>query len=596
MKFNNLLLNGFLNDRYTNSLSHWNVQKPENVLVADDEIFLGTRSKLEPYEIEQMSDRELRKEIVTMHYDKNLSYFILMTAKNDGGKTYTATSMVVDNLVYRMGVHPIFIDPKGEYCSFRRRNLNPMASSIWARLGMTINYDMKIFPYNPAIIPHRKDMREKKFKIRLQDITIQDLFTLLDLNSSTNKDIMAKRSRLLAAIDKYKKVSQRGLDENDEMNNVALSFQRSPPYDKLIKYLARGRLKEKDMLIEVLRNLGYNNIIGTSNKMPNFAKIIAKSSEYEIRIPVMKTSIDIDLYPIMRGIIHVTLRNITNAKLYNTPPINFPILVMIDEFNVVALKSESEFRPFANILNQFRSEGVGLMGISPSPKDINETFIQQCDYWILGKILYTSPEYECAKKKVSFKNTEVNPLIELTELEDLGKGKYPKQMAIINRDGEVIKFYPTVSLFHKEKRITGRVGEIKVTVPIVKPEEPPLIDLDKEIKPVSNESKPVAAKENVKDDKKDIPLGRPVPRFQTKWGLLTKIQEKIMNAIPPEGKILRSELGRNIGLGHSHIARYMIALIHKGLVKIEKKRGRDSRVYIMLNKDGNSDVTTAVIK
>lgn len=490
-------------------------------IVRELEIPIGTRNKLTVEKLLNMSRRELRRELVIMENTEK-GVFITITGMQDTGKSHLAASIFFDHMIRRQGVHGMIIDPAREYETRQKFTKNPATWNLWTSLDLLPRYNLSLAPHTPYVCA-TDPKREKAYQIDPERISVHDLFTLLDLWGKKNAP---QRRRLRAAIREYRRA--RGMSEG-----IQLLSTPCPPARELINFLSLGAAGPTDVVIEMIENLADEGTIGTRFPNPSFSLELLEG-----KTPCIRTTIDKRMYGKMAGIIELAIWDIINKRIQGGADIErTPVQILIDEYNVVA--NEKNFEFFSNIYDQMRKFGIGLLGIAPSPRDLHVTAIKQSDYWICGKIMSRSAEAEDIRQRLG---TWVDPDI-LTELRDPGKGKYPKQFALINREGEVRTFYPLPTLSQPFKRKKAPISLPKATEPPSKA-------------PTPEETKPTEKPATTKPSPKSSPTkpGSPKTR-ESKWlqaspelpERLTPAVEAIYELIPelPPGK-KGSRVGKSV--------------------------------------------------
>ena len=413
-------------------------------VVQDDEIFLGFRELLTQGDIAELSRNALKHLIVTVPLQTGGEAFhITATGMKGSGKTYSiGLGVCIDNLLRRFNVSMMMIDPKGEYRFGAALTKDTTPHRMWSTLGMVPRHQPKIKTYRPLACSTSKN-EKGTYLIDIEQITVNDLMTLLDIQSQSEEHARHRRALKQAVSQWYEK--------NDKLHKGTNSL--CPPLPEIIENIREGRV----VLSESLENLEFDRLVGKDPSKP--PPPIIRDIDNGI-CPCIHTTTDHTLSRRLQGIIQIELEKVINERrvYYDKNIFIDPIYILIDEYNIVASKTRFGF--FENIYNQLRDLGIGIIGIGPSLVDFHEVVIKQSDYLICAKIMPNSREERGIKQRLG-RDIDITTL---TELEETDAQKFPKQFGLINRKGEVETFYPGLSISRHKKK-TKRQKYQKVTVP-----------------------------------------------------------------------------------------------------------------------------------
>ena len=379
---------------------------------------------------------------MTLIYDTQSPAHITLSGSNGSGKSYLGVMIFFDNIIRRMGMRGFIVDPKWEYGEMGALSNKETPHNVWRTLGMNyIKYPVDIHPYTPFFCSEHPD-KDNCYMLNTEEITIYDLMQLMNLSKGDNIDVGKMQDRIIEPVINY---YQDMGDRRVKMDTLC------PPYDVLMEQL---KLTDKGTVVPRKLKVLYNEgILGDEYKRPDLFKLINSGET-----PCLQTSDDVTLRSRLAGLIQVEIGKIVHERRrafrsgYDSI-LQDPIILFIDEYNIVANKKNFEF--FQNIYDQMRAYGIGVIGLGPTLADFHRTVIKQSDYIIAAKIMPGSSEdKEIQKRLGGFENIEL-----LYSLEDPGKTVHPQEFALINRDGDMTTFFPSISVssFSNRKQRVPRI-------------------------------------------------------------------------------------------------------------------------------------------
>ena len=404
------------------------------------------------------------KNIVSVPYDGKSISFLIGGGKRGDGKSVVAFNIADALALYKEKDHPgigiVFIDPKGECWVhrfpnkkkqyFKERGLKPYGHSNMIKIIPSHADCMKATNINMDEI----GKKEHLLMLNTNEMTCGDLSWMM----SNAKDSSAAQSKLEAIAGEHKMKLYGDKSVANLIKSRDVTLPEIGELEQLIKKKSIGN--QNDVLLRNFNALLSSTAIGRINeyslrinpktgkniyaKPPDIIKLLNQGKLIDF-IPGLRSKKN----PVISAYIAILLRKISDARqeyLNNgghivegskIKALKKCMLIYIEEMNTVypAQGNPISKEIITEAYDQWRFKDISLVGITPNFNSIDPIAIKQSDY-----VITSIPSAREMKILAKEKGIDERGIIKLMDLKVMDT--HPKQLALINRHGEVIPFYP----------------------------------------------------------------------------------------------------------------------------------------------------------